>query len=330
MQGRSGYRFATIMGLMSLVGWSTINAFTRGLSEPIGPFWLVGISATSAGVLLMARDWCRGVSPVNVARLPRRYLLLAGGLFVTYCLCFTAGLSLAPNRAAAVQLGLVNYLWPALTILFSIPILKTRARWWALILGCVLGFSGAVAATMEDSIQDFFEALSDNVLPFTLLLVAAVSWALYTNLTKALKSSHAPSGLGLFQLTTGLLALLVALATHERLSVSGDTLWQLAYFTLVPITLGYALWDYGAAHGNVHLMATAAYLLPLTNTLFACWWLEVPVSLGMLVGSALVICGAVLSQFGIRRNDTTGGGMLSGDRRDSLNESTPCDEVALS
>ncbi|GAB7258437.1 hypothetical protein DZJ_03790 [Dickeya ananatis] len=50
----------------------------------------------------------------------RIYLLLGGALFVSYEICFSLSIGMAQNRLQAMELGMINYLWPCLTILFSL------------------------------------------------------------------------------------------------------------------------------------------------------------------------------------------------------------------
>jgi drug/metabolite transporter (DMT)-like permease len=48
---------------------------------------------------------------------------------------------LAKSREQVLEIALVNYLWPALTILLSLPLLKQRARLW-LLPGTELALTG--------------------------------------------------------------------------------------------------------------------------------------------------------------------------------------------
>lgn len=49
-----------------------------------------------------------------------RYLIAGSVLFVTYEICLALALGYAATRHRAIEVGMVNYLWPSLTILFAI------------------------------------------------------------------------------------------------------------------------------------------------------------------------------------------------------------------
>ncbi|MFP1452020.1 aromatic amino acid DMT transporter YddG [Escherichia coli] len=53
-------------------------------------------------------------------RLPKGYLLAGSLLFVSYEICLALSLGYAATRHQAIEVGMVNYLWPSLTILFAI------------------------------------------------------------------------------------------------------------------------------------------------------------------------------------------------------------------
>ena len=83
-------------------------------------------------------------------RLPPRYLWGCGALFVAYTSCYCLAVGLATDREQVLTVGLVNYLWPSLTLLLSVPILGYRARWF-LGPGMLVASAGMVVATAAGS-----------------------------------------------------------------------------------------------------------------------------------------------------------------------------------
>lgn len=45
---------------------------------------------------------------------------MGSGLFVAYEVCLSLALGFASSRNQAIELGVVNYLWPCLTVLLAI------------------------------------------------------------------------------------------------------------------------------------------------------------------------------------------------------------------
>ena len=72
---------------------------------------------------------------------PRRYLIVGSALFVSYEICLSLSLGFAADRAQAIELGIVNYLWPCLTVVFAMLINGQRASAWV-VLGIALSLCG--------------------------------------------------------------------------------------------------------------------------------------------------------------------------------------------
>ena len=64
--------------------------------------------------LTIAAVWPPGLG--RFRGLPPRYLWGCGALFVAYASCYCLALGLATDRAQVLGVGLVNYLWPSLTL----------------------------------------------------------------------------------------------------------------------------------------------------------------------------------------------------------------------
>ena len=117
----------TLAGIAAVLLWSTTVAFSRTLSEQMGPFSAGAAVYLLAGLLGLA-EMARGQSGfARLFRLPRRYLLGCGALFAAYILLLYAAVGLAHSHAQVLAVGLANYLWPSLTLLFALPIQRRRA-----------------------------------------------------------------------------------------------------------------------------------------------------------------------------------------------------------
>jgi drug/metabolite transporter (DMT)-like permease len=58
------------------------------------------------------------------------YLWGCGLLFVVYEICLSVAVGLAHDRSQAMEIGLINYLWPSLTIVLAVLCGQQAARWW--------------------------------------------------------------------------------------------------------------------------------------------------------------------------------------------------------
>lgn len=62
-----------------------------------------------------------------IVRAPPAYLFGCGTLFIVYMASLYLAIGTATNRLQVLEVGLVNYLWPSLTLAFAVPILGRKA-----------------------------------------------------------------------------------------------------------------------------------------------------------------------------------------------------------
>ena len=292
---------ATLGGLLAIVLWSTSVALARSVSRQLGPLSAAAAVYTFGGVVGLGWSLVRQPAAMRVMLgLPRRYLLGCGGLFVFYTAAFFLALGLAEDHQQSIALGLVNYLWPALTILFSLPLLHARAS-WVLVPGTLLGLAGmAVVLSQGQSIPlaSVPEALGRNPLAFACALAAAVSWALYSNLARRWAGAHAAGAVPLFVLVAGVL-----LAATSGLRSEGGcfTIPAIVEAGLMGLTVpvAYACWDRAMRQGDMRLVSACSYLTPLLSTLVAAAYLRVTPPVGLWLGCAALVAGSLASWWAV-------------------------------
>jgi len=295
---KNGY---TLLGVLAILFWSSTIGLSRGLTEQLGALTAGCIIHTAAGLLGLAVIAVRGRSTqvLSLWHLPRRYLLGCGSLMVTYIILLYLSLGWAQNHAQVIIVGLINYLWPALTLLFSLPILGHKANAW-LPIGSLLALSGIGMALFSGQ-EMAWSDLRGAWLPYLLVLVAAVCWSLYTNLAKRWLGDRDANGVALFLLAGGLALGALRLLSPETSTWSLPTLAKLAYVILCPAFLAYTFWDVGTRKGQMITLTVLSYFTPLLSTLISVVVLEAPTSPGLWLAAGMIVIGAVVSQSGIRK-----------------------------
>ncbi len=204
MQNESTRGMSTALGILAILIWSTSFAFGRSIMEQLGTFGGAACIYLLGGVLGCGMAALQG-RLAGVQRMPRSYLVVCGGLFVAYIVTVQTGIGLARDRQQAVEVILLNYLWPGLTMALSVPIQRRRARWW-LGPGVLLGIGGAmlgVASGRGISGWQMLDNLRTQPWPYVLGVAAALSWALYSNLSRRLAGDGQASGVPVFLLASG-------------------------------------------------------------------------------------------------------------------------------
>ena len=299
-----GRRGATAGGLLALVIWSTTVAAARAMTESLGPMAGAAMALGLGGVLAAAVSSLRGVSPAAMLRLPPKYLLGCGGLFVAYMVCFYAAVGWAPNRPAALVVGLLNYLWPTLTVLLSVPLLGRRARWPALI-GCAAAVCGTAMAVLDNpdfSWRRLQQAGGAAVWPLLFAAAAAVAWALYSNLARRWGRPDA-GAVPLFLMASAAALGLLRLASDETTNFRPRAVCEMLFIAGCQALLAYVLWERAMRRGNQLLVSLASYFVPIASTAVAAGYLAVWPGPGLIAGCCLVAAGAVICKYSVHEPD---------------------------
>lgn len=127
---------ATLIGLVAIVLWSTMVGLIRGVSEGLGPVGGAAMIYSLSGLLLIFT-----VGLPDIRRFPGRYLIAGSVLFVSYEICLALSLGYAATRHQAIEVGMVNYLWPSLTILFAILFNGQKTN-WLIVPGLLIALTG--------------------------------------------------------------------------------------------------------------------------------------------------------------------------------------------
>lgn len=280
---------ATLIGLVAVLLWSAIVGLIRSVSVHLGPTGGAAMMYSVASVfLLLSVGW------VRLGDFPRRYLAWGSILFVSYEVCLALSIGYANSARQAIEVGMVNYLWPALTVLAAILFNRQHAN-WLIVLGCVLsilgicwvlgGEQGIDAASMLANVRD-------NPLSYGLALAGALIWAAYCTVTARIAAGK--NGVTLF-------FILVSLALWIKYLLEGGGAMDFSLEAIVYLLLaagamgfGYGAWNVGILHGNVTVLAGASYFIPVLSAALSTLLLRAPLPPSLWRGAAMVCAGAVL------------------------------------
>ncbi|MDY1045249.1 aromatic amino acid DMT transporter YddG [Pseudomonas coleopterorum] len=290
---------ATACGLVAIILWSTAAGLIRSVSEIFGPLGGAAMIYTLGAILLV----CLLGKP-RLRSISKLYLFLGSALFVAYEVCLSLALGFASNRTQAIELGVVNYLWPCLTVVLAIIMNGQKAR-WIIIPGTAIALFGILWVVSGDglSLQGIIANVQSNPLSYSLALGCGITFALYCNVTR--RYANGQNLVGLFFVLTAIVLWLKYLFSSEMIpAISlGGSLELVA--AAVAMAGGYALWNIGILRGNMTLLATASYLAPVLASAFAAVWLGAVLNMQFWQGAVLVTAGSLICWQATRqRNDS--------------------------
>jgi len=286
----------TFYGFLAILLWSTTIAVIRSLSEQLGPLTAAACIYLVGGAVSLGMSFFSGNQWMQVRDLPRRYLIGCGALFVLYMFAVYLGIGLATDRHQVLEIGLLNYLWPALTLLFSIPLLNKKPR-PSLVPGTLMALFGVflvLVQTSSISWISFLKNVTSNPLAYFLGLVAGVSWAFYSNLSRRWGGARNDGAVPFFMLATGVLLFFLRPLHPEKTLWSLRAVLEMSFMSLVSVT-AYVSWDIAMRKGNMVLVAACSYFIPLFSTLVSSLYLRISPGLTLWLGCGLIILGSLIS-----------------------------------
>ncbi|MGB8664007.1 MAG: aromatic amino acid DMT transporter YddG [Serratia inhibens] len=280
---------ATLLGLLAILLWSSVVGLIRSVSEGLGPIGGAAMvySVSALFLLLVLRL-------PNLRHFPRLYLILGSLLFVSYEICLSLSLGYANTRLQAIEVGMINYLWPCFTVLMALAFNGQKAKWWLLpgLLLSLFGIGWIMSGEGGWSPAQILENVRSNPLSYSLAFGGAVIWALYCNLTK--KIAQGSNGVVLF-ITLTAVALWLKYAFSDESSMQFT--WPVSLTLLcagMAMGAGYAAWNVGILHGNMTLLATVSYFTPVLSAVFAALVLNTSLTVSFWQGVVMVTFGSLI------------------------------------
>lgn len=287
---------ATLIGLIAIVLWSTMVGLIRGVSEGLGPVGGAAAIYSLSGLLLIFT-----VGFPNIRRFPVGYLIAGSVLFVSYEICLALSLGYAATRHQAIEVGMVNYLWPSLTVLFAI-LFNGQKTTWIIVPGVLLAITGICwVLGGENGLNpgEIISNITSSPLSYFLAFLGAFIWATYCTVTN--KYARGFNGITVFVLLTAL-----SLWVHYFLTPQPEMMFStpvVIKLVSAALTLGfaYSAWNVGILHGNVTIMAVGSYFTPVLSSALAAVLLSAPLSFSFWQGAIMVCIGSLLCWWATRR-----------------------------
>ncbi|HLH53940.1 MAG TPA: EamA family transporter [Verrucomicrobiae bacterium] len=292
-------RQGLVLGGAAVVFWSFGSSLVYLGAREAGTWRLIAIASLCSGTLqLVWRRLCNGELRSAIF-LPWRLWAVPMACFVTYGLVWPTALA----GATADQVGgvnLINYLWPVLTLLFSVacvPGVKFTGR---LAIAMSLAAAGLICANAAQ-LHTFLNPPGSSHAPrapYALALIAAITWAGYSAFLARWKDwsrNYVTSPMGF--ITLGIVGCVVlALRTNgPAREISPLGLGCTLLYGLGPLGAGYLMWELALSRAKVQSLSVLAAATPVLSTIILCVFLKRTPGLDLLFAALLVSAGVILS-----------------------------------
>ncbi len=274
----------TFIGSIAILMWSTLALLTVG-AKNIPPFELITICFSVS--FLIGLLWCFKNNINLFKNLNHPFHVWAigvGGLFGYHLFYF-----LALKYAPPLESNLINYLWPLLIVVFSsfLPNEKLHVNH---IIGVICGLIGTIFIFLD---KGDFSKFSFHI-GYIYALLAAFTWSGYSVISR--KFAQIPSFLVAgFSLVVAVFSLMFHLAFEQSVIPTTNELGQAILLGLAPVGGAFYLWDVGVKKGNIQLLGTLCYSIPLISSLFLILFGYAKGSINIFIACFFIVLGSFIS-----------------------------------
>lgn len=278
-------KLANVLGVITIISWGSLGLLGyKAASLP--PLFVLAVcfwGATLIGVTVLAS---RSELVAALKSLSLGTVLIGGSFLFTYHYLYF----LAFHYAPAVEVSLLNYLWPAFVIVIGNIFFSLGAGWRGL-LAAVIGFIGIIVL-FGAKLSAFTHP--DHFKGFVLALTGAVIWATYTNLRRSSKGAVLPTVTFICALAA-LLSTIFSITLEQPVVPSPAQWLTLALLTVGPAGGAFFLWDIALRNGNAVFLAVLGYGAPLISTVLLIATGVAEFSVNVLLAALLISAGGLIS-----------------------------------
>lgn len=292
------HRKAYIYALSAIGLWSTIGSafkLTLRFTDPAGLLLTASlVSAVVLLILLIFQGKTVQLKTVTIRQLLHSALLGFLNPFMYYLVLLKA-YDILPAQMA----GTLNYVWPLVLVILSVPLLKQKISAWSL-LAILISFTGIVLISWQGDFQlDTISSESgqSKMAGVTLAVGSAIFWSLYWIFNIR---DHRDVVAKLFlNFCFGLLYIVIYLLIFNRM---GAIPWQGLvggiYIGIFEMGITFVLWlnalKYSATTAKV---SNLIYLSPFISLIFIHFTVGETITAYTLSGLTLIVAGILLQQY---------------------------------
>lgn len=287
-------------GIASILMWSLLAYFVAR-SGNVPPFLLLGLTfvvATCVGLvrfLFKKPDFSKLKIPFVA------WVVGIGGLFGYHYFYYVA-----LQNAPVAEANIINYLWPLFIVLGSAFLPGEKLR-LAHIIGALFGFSGVALLVGKSLIgadsglgSDLGNGGQSELYPniaygYFAAILCSLIWSSYSVLSRALKK--VPTDAVVFYcFVTSVLAFIAHGISEETIWPQGLFQWgAVLLMGLMPVGGAFYTWDYAMKNGNIQLLGSLCYFIPVLSTLILVATGTAPMSWHLGAATVLVTVGALIA-----------------------------------
>lgn len=278
----------TWLGLSSILIWASLVAVVKLITESISPILALALIYSFSALCILGLNGFPKIS-----QMPKRYLWGCGSLFVCYEILFLSSVAYSHNHEQVLIIGMINYLWPPLTVIFAI-FAQQLSYQWSVVLGFILAILGLMMVVNPDilAVSKFWAVLQQNPMAYSFALIGAVLWSCFSVFTKKYAQGH--NATPFFFAVTAIALWGIHFISAEPFTLPSLGMWGAIVMTGSLIGIAYSHWNQSLQFGDIKLLILATYFMPILSSVMSMLILDATPQLAFWIGTILVTLGAII------------------------------------
>lgn len=220
---------------------------------------------------------------------PLQHMLAMTGVGLSGVFIYLVALQIGYASMPGQQAFVINYLWPAMIILWARVLLKEKpdaGKWCAILLS----FTGVVIVAVNG---DFSQLTGGNLKGVMACVIAAVSYGFYSVISKKMRYD---TEMLLFLAFASSMVLCFVLAAGRGVLTVPTIFTGTGYliFGLLTNGIAYLFWLLALENGNTALISNLAYLTPVVSLGLTHVFLREEITPYSVLGLGIILLGIVL------------------------------------
>jgi drug/metabolite transporter (DMT)-like permease len=242
--------YPVIFALISVLLWASVATLSSFMIH-LPPFYVLGISFLIGSLPAFFK----------VKKMFPHWKIILWGVtgYFGYHFCLFYSFRFAP----VIEANLINYLWPVLMILLTPLFFVDHKLKIHHFIGAIISIMGCILLVLNNGAK---ETRTESLKGYTLALLAAIVWPLYSIVKKKMGEISVWS-IGSFCFFTGLLCFTTHLVIEPRVVLQWHDFWKMVLLGLGPFGLAFYTWDLALKLGDSRVIGSLAYLTPALSTL---------------------------------------------------------------
>ncbi len=281
---KKGYLYAAI----SIFCWSTVATVTKLLLTSLNNFQLLWVSSFFAALFLFFINLFTGklkkLKEYSIKDFVISILIGLPGTFFYYIFYYFGA-----SQMNASEAFIINYLWPIMSVVFAIIILKDKLN-FRKALAILLSFSGIIIIMLG---KQQGEASSNFILGAISCILGAVSYGAFTALNRKYTYDKSLSMMNNYTLTFILTTIINGVMGNLFVPTPIQAL-GMAWNGMFTMAVPSVLWILALQLGKTEKISNLAYITPFLSTIWVVLFLHDKLSPYYIIGFIVIICGILI------------------------------------